>query len=179
MQRKFHGRHFPSSLLDDSTLLLDKPIKTCITPGWDEGWTDLKNKVWFEYSWEDVPIEVKTEGAIGSNEIISFEVQSSNDNGIARIDVVLDENPHYFVQYCQEEKNLENLPQDNRRIWTFKKYGFEGVSIECDGVEVGRIMFKESTTPGPCRDSRWNTDKVAEVNFIREEEASKGIRGKK
>ena len=111
--------------------------------------------------------------------MITFEVRSSDDNGIARIDVLLDQEPHYFVQYCQANKNLENLPRphDNRRIWTFIKHGLEGVSIECNGIEVGRIMFKDSTIPGPCQDSRWNTDKVAKVNFIREEEASKGIRG--
>ena len=145
--------------------------------GWDEGWKPPVIQAWFDYPWDDVPLEVKTEGSVGSEEMISFEVRGSDKQGIARVEVKLDQDPHFFVEFCQNEKNLVNLPSEDRRIWTFIKHGLEGVSIECNGVEVGRIMFKDSTIPQHCLVSKWTTVKVAGVHFNTAEEASKGIRG--
>ena len=110
--------------------------------------------------------------------MISFEVRGSDGLGIARVEVKLDQDPHFFVEFCQNEKNLVNLPKEDRRIWTFIKHGFEGVSIECNGVEVGRIMFKDSTMANHCLVSKWTKVKVAGVHFIKAQEASTGIRGR-
>ena len=110
--------------------------------------------------------------------MISFEVRGHDDLGIARVDVKLDQDPHYLVQYCQEEKSLVNLPSEDRRIWRFIKHGLEGISIICNEIEVGRIMFKDSTTPNHCQGSKWVSHEVAKMNFIKADEAAKGMRGK-
>ena len=110
--------------------------------------------------------------------MISFEVRGSDQQGIARVEVKLDQDPHFFVEFCQNEKDLVNLPEEDGRIWTFIKHGLDGISIECNGVEVGRIMFKDSTIASDCLVSKWTTEKVAGVHFNTAEEASTGIRGR-
>ena len=148
-----------------------------LTAGWDDGWRAVNKKYWFDYQWDDVPIEIKTEIHIGSNEIIYFEVQDHDNQGMAKVEIKLDHDPHFFFQYCQEDKNLENLPAENRRIWTLKKYGLEGIAIECNGVEVGGLMFKDSVQPHNCDASKWTTKKVKRVNFV-QNDATLAMRGK-
>ncbi|KAL5267769.1 hypothetical protein ACHWQZ_G004721 [Mnemiopsis leidyi] len=111
--------------------------------------------------------------------MISFEVQGYDDLGIGRVDVSLgqEEDPYFMVEYCQDNKILTNLPLEDQRIWRFIKHGLEGISIECNNVEVGRHMFKDSTRLQDCQNSKWTSKGVARMNFIRATEASTGIRG--
>ena len=73
----------------------------------------------------------------------------------------MSETPIYFVEWCQDESPLTNLPAaaDNERIWKFYKHGFEGISIECNGVGVAHLKF-EDAAESECLLSQWVTGRV-------------------
>ena len=127
-------------------------------------WREQAKDVWLSYSWEDFPLEVKTISAVGSNHEIFFEVANTAYSSFARVVVRLSRDPIYFIQSCYSDTPLQNFTDvpDNIRIWKFTKNGFDGLSIECNGVAVADIKFSEARAE--CSSSQWLTTKV---NFIK------------
>ena len=130
-------------------------------------WRTQAKNVWFPHAWDDVPLIVKTVSAIGSNDEIFYEVAdgASDYNSFARVVVRMSINSIYYVRWCQNDTPLKDLPPapDDIRIWKFIKHGFEGLSIECNGVEVADLRFSEARSE--CYDSKWLTTKVNYIKF--------------
>ena len=122
--------------------------------------------MWFLYDWEKVPIEVKTNFAVGSNGEIHFRVAKLKDSAFAKVVVRMSETPIYFVEWCQGDTPLTNLPAaaDNERIWKFYKHGFEGISIECNEVLVADLKFAEAHK-SQCLSSKWVSNRVSFLLF--------------
>ena len=127
-------------------------------------WKKQTKNQWFEYDWENEPLYLKTESSIGSNDEIFFEVAEQRYASFARVVVRMSRNSIYYVQWCQNDTPLKNMPEapDNVRVWKFIKHGFEGISIECNGVEVADLKFSEARAE--CSSSQW-TD--TPVNFLK------------
>ena len=130
----------------------------------DIEWRVQAKEVWFRHAWEDVPLIVKTTSPIGSNAEIFFEVANTAYDSFARVVVRLSSTPIFYIRWCYYDTPLRNLPDapDNVRIWRFIKNGFEGISIECNGVVVANVRFGDARSE--CSASRW-TD--TEVNFLK------------
>ena len=120
--------------------------------------------MWFFYDWEKITIEVKTSLVVGSNGELHFRVAEDSGSAFARVVVRMSETPIYFVEWCQGDTPLTNLPAaaDNERIWKFYKHGFEGISIECNGVLVAHLKFAEAPK-SDCLSSQWIS---SSVNFL-------------
>ena len=86
--------------------------------------------------------------------------------------------PIYFVKWCQDDTPLTNLPpaSDDTRFWKFVKHGFEGISIECNGVEVAHLKFAESPKP-ECNSSKWISSTVEFIKFNLDWDKTVAIRG--
>ena len=142
-------------------------------------WRIQEKNVWIPYSWESTPIEVKTISNVGNDERIFFEVGEQSGNGFARVVVRMGNIPIYFVRWCQDDTPLTNLPAatDDTRIWKFIKHGFEGISIECNGVEVANLKFAESLKP-QCQSSQWTSSTVEFIKFNPDWDRTVAIRGK-
>jgi len=133
-----------------------------------DGWNDdMAGGRWQSYPLEDVPLEVKTTSAIGSGHAINFDVANGNEDKIGRIVVRLDASPIYFVEHCQDDTPLEDLPEadDNVRAWKFFKHGDEGISIMCNEVLVASFSFADSLKGDECRLSKWFGNRVELVKF--------------
>ena len=131
-----------------------------------QDWRVQEKGVWFSYDWEKVPLEVKTQSVVGSNVEIHFRVAKIRGSAFARVVVRMSETPIYFVHYCQGNTPLTNFPaaEDNDRIWKFYKHGFEGISIECNGVQVADLKFAEAPK-AECLSSEWVTSGVVFLLF--------------
>ena len=140
-------------------------------------WRTQEKDVWFPYAWDDVPLVVKTVSTIGSNDEIFFEVAdaASDYNSFARVVVRMSINSIYYVRWCQDDTPLKNLPDapDNIRIWKFIKHGFNGISIECNGVEVAALKFSEARSE--CSASKWTSTKVNFMKFNADWDKTVGI----
>ena len=123
--------------------------------------------VWIRYAWEDLPLEVRTDSEIGSDDEIYFAVASIAHKAFARVVVRMSKIPIFFVQRCKDDTPLENFPnaRNNKRHWKFHKHGFDGISIECNGVVVARLKFAEARSE--CLLSSWTTNKVNFIKFVR------------
>ena len=124
-------------------------------------WRTQPKGVLFEFNWEDIPFIVKTTSVIGSEHEIFFEVADTAGSSFARVVVRLSRTPIYYVESCQNDTLLEDLPEDpdNVRIWKFIKHRFIGLSIECNGALVAELKFDEAGSG--C--SKWKT---TEVKFL-------------
>ena len=99
---------------------------------------------------------------IGSNKEIHFRVAEQKGDGFARVVVRMSQIPIFYVQWCQDDTPLTNFPPATKNInryWKFIKHGVEGLSIECDGVEVANLKFAEAPK-SECSSSKWVTSKV-------------------
>jgi hypothetical protein len=142
------------------------------------GWREQRKAVWFGYSWNYVPLEVKTTSAAGSNDQIFFEVADSSKKHIARIVVRMSKDPFYFILHCQGNTPLKNLPEapNNVRVWRFTRIGFKSISIMCNGVLVAEFAFAK-TSKAECAGSGWTTSQVYFVKFNPDFDKTVGIRG--
>jgi len=127
-------------------------------------WRRQPKEQWFAHDWENEPLYVKTVSSIGSNDEIFFEVADRRYASFARVVVRMSRNSIYYVRWCQHDTPLKNLPAapDNVRVWKFIKHGFEGISIECNGVEVADLKFSEARPE--CSSSQWTR---TPVNFMK------------
>ena len=121
---------------------------------------------------------MKTVSTIGSNDEIHIEVgdvSSDTNFNFARIVVRMSTDPKYYVSWCQNDTLLKTLPdaKKNIRVWKFIKHGFEGISIECNGVEVAALKFSEARSQ--CSDSNWTTTKVNFMKFNPDWDKSVGV----
>ena len=141
-------------------------------------WRIEQKDIWFPFAWEDTPIEVKTISNVGSNDQIFFEVAEHTGNSFARVVVRMSQTPIYFVRWCQDDNPLTNLPPttNDTRIWKFIKHGFEGISIQCNGVEVAHLKFAESLKPD-CQSSQWTSSTVEFIKFNPDWDKTVAIRG--
>ena len=89
----------------------------------------------------------------------------------------MSETPIYFVEWCQVDTPLTNLPAaaDNERIWKFYKHGFEGISIECNGVRVAHLNFAKATKD-ECISSQWVSSKVKFISLDPDRDKTLAIR---
>ena len=168
-----------SGSISKTAMSVDSTTSTYVTHAMDDlEWRVQEKNVWIPYDWERVPIEVKTTSVLGSNDAINFEVAKSMDRNFARVVVRLSEPPIYYVQICQDDTPLKNLPPttDDARIWKFIKHGFEGISIECNGVEVAHLKFAESPKP-ECQSSQWISSTVEFIKFNPDWDKTVAIRG--
>ena len=164
-----------SSMSDPTTITETKHTSQPII---ELGWKVQQKDVWFPFAWENTPIEVKTISNVGSNDQIFFEVAEHTGNSFARVVVRMSQTPIYFVRWCQIDTPLTNLPpaSDDTRIWKFIKHGFEGISIECNGVEVAHLKFAESLKP-ECQSSQWISSTVEFIKFNLDWDKTVAIRG--
>ena len=141
-------------------------------------WKAMPGDDWFLFDWESSPLQIKTTSAIGSNDQVFFEVGDANKNHFARVVIRLSSNSIYYVRFCQDDFPLENMPDapDNVRVWTFTKKGFEGLLIECNGVEVANLKFAESEKP-ECMSSKWVNTPVKSLHFNQDWDKSVNYRG--
>ena len=141
-------------------------------------WRVQEKNVWIGIDWEIVPIEVKTTSAIGSNDAINFDIAKEIDSNFARVVVRLSDPPIFYVHLCQDDTPLKNLPpaSDDARIWKFIKHGFEGISIQCNGVEVAHLKFAESLKP-QCQSSQWTSSTVEFIKFNPDWDKTVAIKG--
>ena len=120
---------------------------------------------------------MKTVSTIGSNDEIFFEVAdaASDYNSFARVVVRMSTTPIYYVRWCQNDTPLKNLPDapDNIRVWKFIKNGFNGILIECNGVEVAALKFSEARSE--CSASKWTSTKVNFMKFSADWDKTVGI----
>ena len=134
--------------------------------------------MWFLHDWVKVPIEVKTSLVVGSNSEIHFRVAENSGSAFARVVVRMSETPIYFVEWCQGDTPLTNLPaaEDNERIWKFYKHGFEGIHIECNEVLVAYLKFSEAPK-SQCLSSKWVSSRVNFLLFDTHSDKTLAIKG--
>ncbi|XP_063681602.1 uncharacterized protein LOC134816599 [Bolinopsis microptera] len=105
---------------------------------------------WFEYPWQDVPLELWTSSVVGSDDEIhfeAFETGSSDAHIITRMVIRFSRIPIIYVGRCISDTPLENFPYSNQQVWRFVKNGYQDLTVFCNGVQVAYLNFHEAPDP--------------------------------
>jgi hypothetical protein len=115
--------------------------------------------VYIDFDLEKYPLEIKTDGALGSNEHMDVDFYDSSGNMVGSVWIIFYSTPTYCIYGCTPSSPYTafpfSLPSATNKVWKITLTRISGIrlKIHCNGVEMVNILMSDST----CSYSGWRT----------------------
>ena len=114
------------------------------------------------------PLEIKTDSAIGSNDLMYVRLLDAETKTAMIVQIRFEEPIKYQLVHCMASKQpLSNVPTEQDKVWKIIRT-LDRVKIECNGVVLTDFNIASCTD-----DSKWFYErKIAKVTFGLDDTAS-------
>ena len=124
-------------------------------------WKAAGKKTRKHFDIESTPLQVQTDSALGSMDVMRVRFLKLSTTTGARVEVTFSDPPTYTISSCGINNVIFNMPGgEKHRIWTFIKHD-RTLQLLCNGVEIFNLNFGESANE--CREM-WSLD-FEEIKF--------------
>ena len=127
---------------------------------------------------ELTPLEIKTDSALGSGQMVRVWFFSSASEFAGGLEIYFDLTPAYSLNWCGERVDFSsNLPTDMSKTWrvTLSKTSDIRMQIHCNEVEMVNFVISSNSCSNETWSTFWNRD-IAMIRFNSEDTASKYYR---
>ena len=104
--------------------------------------------VWPEIDLETVPLEIKTDSTIGSNEKVYAEFYTAEKYHVGRVQIHFSSTPQYYIHPCMYQHSYfpVSLPTEVEKVWKITLNRNSGIRllIHCNDVEVLNFLMSYS-----------------------------------
>ena len=108
------------------------------------GWLSVTRNVKFDYDLEEHPLQIKTNSAVGSEDVVALYLYTAGGAYISNIRLVFYTTPHYRIYRCTDYTTFPvDVPAEQDKIWTITKTA-TAIKIECNEVEVVNLYSDSS-----------------------------------
>ena len=105
--------------------------------------------MYINYDLEEHPLQIKTDSAVGSGEMVLVELYTAEEVYISNISLQFSATPQYqyHIRNCTSSWTnfTVDLPVEQDKIWTITKTA-TALKIECNDVEVLNLVYSEADT---------------------------------
>ena len=130
----------------------------------------MTRRVFIDWDLENLPVEIKTDSTIGSNDYVLLYFCHELDYCLAGFFIKFSSTPQYKFEYCSFWNDFPTaLPSATEKIWRITLDKSEGIRviIHCNGVLVLNLLLSDETcTTTSNYGSRWRTFWTKDVKLI-------------
>jgi len=143
-----------------------------------DGWKKVERQVFIDHDLEKSPLEIKTDSAVGSRELMFVKFNSGTDLvGGFGVSFSSKSTPKYYIYTCNKSwtKFPTDLPSDTDKVWRITMSrttdGDVRLIIHCNNKEVLNFILSDTTCSAPNWSKRWSRD-VKMIRFSKIDKAS-------
>ena len=129
-----------------------------------------------DYDLESSPLELKTNSASGSGQLVHLQLVTIRDEWVGKVRITFGSTPEYQLVFCTKGwSNFQTVPPPaTDKIWriTVTRSPDIRVKIHCNGVEVLNIVISDVTCGGSEWIEHWTWD-IEKIKFHATDTASK------
>lgn len=128
-------------------------IGTATTAG-DGGWITIPHNVKINYELDTTPLEIKTNSAAGSNDVLVLSMFTGANEYAGEILIYFRSPIQYYLTYCSSAATNfpTTLPSSPDKIWRFtldRTSAGTKLQIHCNDVEVLNALLSDSFCTSP------------------------------
>jgi hypothetical protein len=121
------------------------------------GWLAVQRGVPIDHDLETIPLEIKTDSTIGSEDKMRIELHNPQESNPVGFYLKFTSPPQYYVWLCNSSYTNfpTNLPAATDKIWRLTLTRTSGIRliIHCNEEEVLNYLVLDST----CSEKNWDT----------------------
>ena len=134
---------------------------------------ELGTKIDFDL--ENTPLEIKTESALGSDEIMKVRFFSANQEIAGGIFLEFSSSPTFRIFNCKSFSiNPTDFPTNIIKIWRItlsRNFGKQRLVVHCNDAEVLNHVISETKCDDVSWSSKWG-EKIVKIRFHDDDTAS-------
>lgn len=128
------------------------------------GWKPTEKDVMIPFDLEAVPLYIKTDSVMGSNDQVRVYFYTIRQDNFADIYLKFSNPPQYKLWKCNDWLQFPvSLPPEQNKVWKIRKTAGPRIVVTCNDKEVLNFLISSST----CTKTTWNhwSDDVAFIHF--------------